>query len=52
MARVYGALLRRVGLAKARLAVGLEVTGDRIPTDEEIEQAVGGRRSVVVLRPR
>jgi hypothetical protein len=52
VARIYGALLRRVELSKAKLAIGLEVTGDRIPTDEEIEEAVGGRRAVVLLRPR
>jgi hypothetical protein len=52
VARIYGAVLRQVELAKAKLAVGLEVIGDRIPTEEEIEQAVGGRRAVVLLRPR
>jgi hypothetical protein len=52
VAQVYGALLRKIVLSKAKLAIGLEVTGDRIPTDEEIEEAVGGRRSVVILRPR
>jgi len=52
VARLYSALLRRIVLSKAKLAIGLEVIGDRIPTDEEIEEAVGGRRAVVVLHPR
>lgn len=52
VARVYSALLRKIELSKAKLAVGLEVIGDKIPTDEEIEDAVGGRRAVVTLRPR
>lgn len=52
VAQVYSALLRTVELSKAKLAIGLEVIGDRLPTDEEIEEAVGGRRSVVTLRPR
>ena len=52
VAQVYSALLQRIVLSKAKLAIGLEVIGDRIPTDAEIEEAVGGRRSVVELRPR
>ena len=52
VAQVYSALLRTIALSKAKLAIGLEVIGDRIPTDAEIEEAVGGRRSVVELRPR
>ena len=52
VARVYSALLQRIVLSKAKLAIGLEVIGDKIPTDAEIEEAVGGRRSVVELRPR
>jgi hypothetical protein len=52
VARIYGALLRKIELSKAKLAIGLEVIGDRIPSDEEIEEAVGGRRAVVMLRPR
>ena len=52
VAQVYSALLRKIALSKAKLAIGLEVIGDRIPTEEEIEEAVGGRRAVVVLRPR
>ena len=52
VAQVYSALLRKIDLSKAKLAIGLEVIGDRIPTDVEIEEAVGGRRAVVELRPR
>ena len=52
VAQVYSALLRKIVLSKAKLAIGLEVIGDKIPTDEEIEEAVGGRRAVVMLRPR
>jgi len=52
VARIYGTLLRRVGAEKAKLTVGLEVAGKRLPTDEEIEEAVGGRRAAVLLRPR
>ena len=32
IARIYGTLLRRVGLEKAKLSVGLEVAGKRLPT--------------------
>jgi hypothetical protein len=52
VARIYGALLRRVGAAKAKLSVGLELAGKRLPTDEEIEEAIGGRRVAVLLRRR
>jgi len=52
VARIYGALLRRVGVGRAKLSIGLEVTGDRIPTDVELEEAIAGRRAVVMLRPR
>jgi hypothetical protein len=52
VAQVYSALLRKIVLSKAKLEIGLEVIGDTIPTDEEIEEAVGGRRAVVMLRPR
>ena len=50
VAQVYNA--RTIVLSKAKLGIGLEAIGDRIPTDAEIEEAVGGNRSVVVLRPR
>jgi F420H(2)-dependent quinone reductase len=52
VARIYGALLRRVGPAKAKLSVGLQLAGKRLPTDEEIEEAIGGRRVAVLLRRR
>jgi hypothetical protein len=52
VARVYEALLQKIALSKAKLAIGLEVVGDTIPTEEQIEEAVGGRRAVVRLRPR
>jgi hypothetical protein len=52
VAQIYGTLLRRVGLEKAKLSVGLEVAGKRLPTDEEIEDAIGGRRAAVLLRRR
>jgi hypothetical protein len=52
VAQIYSALLRTIALKEAKLAIGLEVIRDRIPTEAEIEEAVGGRRSVVVLRPR
>ncbi|HEX6400586.1 MAG TPA: hypothetical protein VF108_08995 [Actinomycetota bacterium] len=52
VARIYGALLEKIALSKAKLSIGLEVVGDKIPTEEQIEEAVGGRRAVVLLRPR
>ena len=51
VARVYGALLERVGVDKAT-RIGLKVEGDRMPTHDELVQAIGGRRSVVRLTPR
>jgi hypothetical protein len=48
VARVYGALLRRVGLKHAK-RVGLVVDGDRMPTHEELVEAIGHRRAVIVL---
>jgi hypothetical protein len=50
VARVYGELLRRVGLKHAN-RVGLRVEGDRMPTHEELADAIGGVRTVVVLTP-
>jgi hypothetical protein len=52
VAQIYGALHQEIELSNAKLAIGLEVIGDRIPPDEEIGEAVGGRRAVVLLRPR
>jgi hypothetical protein len=50
VARVYGALLARVGLKHAN-RVGLRVSGERMPTHEELVEAIGGVRTVVVLTP-
>jgi hypothetical protein len=53
VARIYEALIERIGLANAKATkIGLEVTGDRMPTHEQILVAIAGRRSVVRLRPR
>lgn len=53
VARIYGALLRQVGSKRAATKVGLKVLVDRMPTDDEIRQAiVEGRRAVVRLNPR
>jgi hypothetical protein len=51
VARVYGALLERVGISKAT-HVGLKVSGDRMPTHAELVDAIGRHRAVVVLTPR
>jgi hypothetical protein len=50
VARVYGELLKGVGLAKAN-HVGLKVSGDRMPTHDELVDAIGHHRAVVVLTP-
>jgi F420H(2)-dependent quinone reductase len=52
VARIYEVLLHEVVLSKAKLSIGLEVVGNEIPTEQQIEEAVGGRRAVVLLRPR
>jgi hypothetical protein len=52
VARIYEALLHEVVLSKAKLSIGLEVVGNKIPTEQQIEEAIGGRRGVVRLRPR
>ena len=51
VARIYGTLLRRVGVEKA-MRLGLKLAGDAMPTDEELIEAIGGRRAVVRLTPR
>ncbi|HET6713497.1 MAG TPA: nitroreductase/quinone reductase family protein [Actinomycetota bacterium] len=51
VARIYGAMLRRVGLSKAS-HVGLKVGGDRMPSHDELVHAIGGKRFVVRLTPR
>lgn len=50
VARVYGALLARVGMKHAN-RVGLRVSGDRLPTHDELVDAIGGVRTVIVLTP-
>ena len=53
VARVYEALLLKDGLDEAKpTKIGLKVEGDRMPTCAEIAAAVGGKRSVIRLRPR
>src|SRR5262245_53830865 len=53
VARTYEALLLKDGLEEAKpTKIGLKVEGDRMPTCAEIAAAVGGKRSVVRLRPR
>ena len=52
VALIYEELLRHVVLSKAKLSIGLEVVGDEIPTEEQIERAIAGRRAVIILRPR
>jgi hypothetical protein len=50
VARVYEALLQRVGLKNSK-RVGLRVSGDRMPTEQELADAIGHERTVVVLTP-
>jgi F420H(2)-dependent quinone reductase len=53
VARIYGRLLRQVGIKRSATKVGLKVLVDRMPTDEEIREAtVAGNRAVVRLTPR
>ena len=53
VARIYEALIEQIGVANAKATkIGLEVIGDRMPTREQIRGAIGGRRTVVRLRPR
>jgi hypothetical protein len=53
VARIYSALIERIGFKEAKATtIGLEVLVDRLPTTEEIREAVGGRRAIVRLRPR
>ena len=50
VATIYGTLLERVGVAKA-VRVGLRVHADRMPTHDELVDAIGGRRAVVLIEP-
>jgi hypothetical protein len=53
VARIYAALIQQIGLDEVKATtIGLEVLVDRMPTTEEIRDAVGARRTVVRLRPR
>jgi hypothetical protein len=53
IARIYSALIEQIGLSHVkRTTIGLEVLVDRVPTIEELRDAVGGRRAVVRLTPR
>jgi hypothetical protein len=53
VAQIYEALIERIGVANAKATkIGLEVTGGRMPTHEQIRGAIAGRRTVVRLGPR
>ena len=53
VASVYEALIREIGFANAKATkIGIEVTGEEMPTHQQIRDAVAGRRTVVRLRPR
>jgi hypothetical protein len=51
VADVYQALLGRDGVKGSR-KFGVVLAGDRMPTHEELVEAIGGRRGVVWLAPR
>lgn len=53
VASLYEALIEQIGVANTKATkIGLEVTGEGMPTHEQIRNAVAGRRTVVRLRPR
>ena len=53
VARIYEGLIERIGVADAKATkIGLELTGDQMPTHEQIRSAIAGRRTVVRLLPR
>lgn len=53
VARIYSALIEQIGLDRVkRTTIGLQVLVDRVPTIEEIREAVGGRRAIVRLTRR
>ena len=53
VARIYEALIEQIGVANAKATkIGLEVTGNRMPTHQQIRAAIAGRRTVVRLRAR
>jgi hypothetical protein len=51
VADVYVALLQRLGLKKAT-QIGLRISGDHVPTHDELAHAVDGKRAVIKLSPR
>lgn len=51
VADIYVALLQRLGLKKA-MKIGLKISGDCVPTHDELAHAVDGKRAVVRLGPR
>ena len=51
VAGVYDALLHRIGLKKA-MRIGLRISGDHMPTHDELARAVDGKRAVIRLCPR
>lgn len=53
VARIYAELLRRTGVERSATKVGLKVLVDRMPSEDEIRDAiVAGRRAAVRLTPR
>jgi hypothetical protein len=51
VADVYVALLQRLGRKKAT-QIGLRISGDHMPTHDELAQAVDGKRAIITLGPR
>ena len=51
VADVYVALLQRLGLKKAT-QIGLRISGDDVPTHDDLARAVDGKRAVITLGPR
>jgi hypothetical protein len=51
VADVYVALLQQLGPKKA-MKIGLKISGDEMPTHDELAYAVDGKRAVVRLGPR
>ena len=51
VADVYVALLQRLGRKKAT-QIGLRISGDHMPTHDELAHAVDGKRAVIKLGPR
>ena len=51
VADVYVALLQRLGVKKAT-QIGLRISGDDMPTHDDLARAVDGKRAVITLGPR